>query len=74
MTRETALKILEVQEAFRNDPEFESLWEEHQMLADRFTGLMQVLPKEQSDIIDDFFGIVNELHLRTLACAVSKRE
>ena len=73
MTHETALKILEVQEAFRNDPEFDSLWEEHQILASQFTGLMQMLPKEQSEIINDFFGIVNEIHLRTLAYSVSQR-
>lgn len=73
MTHETALKILEVQEVFRNDPEFEALWEEHQLLAGRFIALMQEMPKEQAAVIEDFFGIVNEIHLRTLAYSVSQR-
>ena len=33
MTHETAMQILKIQAQFRNSPEFESLWAEHQILA-----------------------------------------
>ena len=74
MNHAIAMKVLEVQEAFRNGREFEALWAEHQRLAGRFMVLMQELPKEQAAVIEDFFGIVNEIHLRTLAYSVSQRE
>ena len=74
MNHAIAMKVLEVQEAFRNDREFEALWEEHQRLAGRFMALMQELPEEQAAVIEDFFGIVNEIHLRTMAYSVSRRE
>ena len=74
MDHAIAMKVLETQEAFRNDQEFEALWAEHQLLADRFMVLMQELPGEQAAVIEDFFGIVNEIHLRTMAFSVSMRE
>ena len=71
MDHETVMKILEVQEKFRNAPEFETLWAEHQLLAERFEQAMERISEEDAGIIMDFFGIVNEIHLKTLAFAVS---
>ena len=74
MNHETAMRLLKVQEEFRNSPEFEALWAEHQFLADQFREAMERLPKDDADIITDFFGIINEIHLRTLAYSVTRRE
>lgn len=73
MDHETAMRILEVQEKFRNAPEFETLWAEHQLLAERFEQAMARISEEDAGIIMDFFGIVNEIHLRTLAVSILKR-
>ena len=73
MDHETVMKILEVQETFRNAPEFETLWAEHQLLAERFEQAMARISEEDAGIIMDFFGIVNEIHLRTLAVSILKR-
>lgn len=73
MNHETAVRILEVQEKFRNSPEFEPLWAEHQLLAEQFEQAMARIPKADAEVIDNFFGVINEIHLRTLAYAVSSQ-
>lgn len=70
MDHETVMKILDVQEKFRNAPEFEVLWAEHQLLAERFEQTMARISEEDAGIVVDFFGIINEIHLKTLAFAV----
>lgn len=74
MDHETAMRILEVQEKFRNAPEFEALWAEHQLLAERFEQTMARISEEDAGIITDFFGSVNEIHMKTLAYSVISRE
>lgn len=70
MNQETAIRILEVQEAFRNSPEFEVLWKEHQLLAERYSQVVARISEDDAGIITDFFAIVNEIHLKTLAFSV----
>ena len=70
MNQEISMRILEVQEAFRNTPEFESLWTEHQILAARFEGVMGRISEEDAGVIMDFFGVINEIHLKTLAVSI----
>jgi hypothetical protein len=73
MDHETAMRILEVQEKFRNSPEFEPLWAEHQILAEQFKQVMERISDEDTEIIMDFFGVINEIHLRTLMFSVLLR-
>ena len=74
MTHETAMQILKIQAQFRNSPGFESLWAEHQILAEQFRQTMERLSEEDADIITDFFGIINEIHLKTIAYSISSQE
>lgn len=73
MNQEISMRILEIQEAFRNSPEFAPLWAEHQILAEQFERVMERISDEDTEIIMDFFGVINEIHLRTLMFSVLLR-
>lgn len=71
MEKYIAGRILEVQEAFRLDPEHERLLMEQTDCNIRFLEVLEQLTPEQRAAIEDYFGILIEIHLRTLAYAVS---
>lgn len=73
MNQELTMRILEIQEAFRNAPEFESLWAEHQILAEKFEQVMGQISEEDAGVIMDYFGVINEIHLKTLTVSILLR-
>ena len=71
MEKDIAYRILEVQEAFRNDPEHAELWAEQEACNDRFLEALAQMSQEQRTAVEDYVGILIEIQLRTLIYAVS---
>ena len=66
MNRTTFNKLLEAQERIATDPTHQALWEEHEALNLRFQQQLETMTPEQQAAVTDYFGLVIELHLRTL--------
>ena len=70
MKKATAHKILDIQEAMREDTEYKQLFAEYIYQNDRFLECLATMTQEQTDTVMDYIGILNELHLKTLDYAV----
>lgn len=70
MERKTALKIANVQERAAKHPEYLALWEAYRVLSPRLIGLLERLPREDADIVEDYLGLTAEMHryLLEMAC------
>lgn len=70
MEREVALKMAEVQERAAKCPEYLALWEEYRVVSPRLLGLLEKLPREDADIVEDYLGLTGQMHrlLLELAC------
>ena len=70
MERRTALRMAEVQERAAKFPEYLALWEEYRVVSPRLLGLLEKLPREDADIVEDYLGLTGQMHrfLLELAC------
>ena len=70
MERRTALRVAEVQERAAKCPEYLALWEEYRVVSPRLLGLLEKLPREDADIVEDYLGLTAEMHryLLEMAC------
>ena len=71
MDKAVACKILEIQERFREDPDYQSLLVEHEVLNARFLKMAETLMQEQKEAVFDYIGLLIEIHLCVLEYAVS---
>ena len=74
MDRSTVDKILDAQERFFRDPEYNSLWEELRRKDREFQTLMENLSPQQRVVVDDYMGILHEMQRKLLCYAVEKAE
>lgn len=65
-------KILDIQDTFRKDPEYQHLVEENQMRNARFLEIEKTLTQKQRDAVFDYIGLLIEIHLRTLEYALKE--
>ncbi|MBP3684450.1 MAG: hypothetical protein J6J12_05750 [Oscillospiraceae bacterium] len=72
MNRETVEKILEAQERFYRDPEYDSLLQELQDKSQSFQRVMDELSPQQRAAVDDYMGILHEMQRKLLCCAVDR--
>ena len=65
-------KIIQIQKTAAEDPDYLALLDEYRELGNKFSRLLETLPREDADVIEDYLGIVGELHRRQLiiACKV----
>lgn len=70
MERTAALRIAEIQERAAKNPEYLELWEEYRIRGAELMRLLERLPREDADIIEDYLGLTEEMHryLLELAC------
>ena len=66
----TIQKIANVQERAAKHPEYLALWEAYRVLSPRLIGLLERLPREDADIVEDYLGLTAEMHryLLEMAC------
>ena len=71
MEKYVAHRILEIQERFRKDPEYERLWKEQEDCNNQFLKILGQLTEEQRTTVENYIGILIEIQLHTLIHAVS---
>lgn len=59
-------RILKAQEKIATDSTHQALWEEYEALNLRLQQQLETMTPEQKEVVTDYFGLVIELHLRTL--------
>ena len=64
-------RILEVQDAAREDERYMGLLAEYRCLGKRYAEILPTLQKEQREVVVGFLGLVFEMHLRMLEIACS---
>lgn len=62
-------KIIRIQETAAEDPDYLALLEEYRELGSSFLELLESLPRKDAGLIEDYLGIVGELHRRQLIIA-----
>ncbi len=64
--------IIRIQETAAEDPDYLALLDEYRKLGNKFSKFLETLPREDADVIEDYLGIIGELHRRQLiiACKV----
>lgn len=70
MKQETLHKILDVQDAAREDEIYRQLLAEYEPISQRFVRALQEMAPEHRAALEDFFGITAAMHLRLLEMAV----
>lgn len=69
MEKETAEKIFAVQAAARKDAVYRQLLAEHEAQNVRFLSALESMPRTQRDAVEDYLGLVAQMHLRMLELA-----
>lgn len=69
MKKETAQRIFEIQEAAARDEDYRKLLEEYRERNVQMLRLLRNLPREQAEILEDYLGLVAEMHRRLLELA-----
>ena len=64
-------KILDAQERFYKDPNYQDLQNELQVKSTAFQSLLEELPPRQRAVIDDYMGLLHEMQ-RKLLCYVAE--
>ena len=71
MSREASRKLLQLQEAAMEDETYRQLMDEHGARNERFLEVVQSLSEEQQTAINDYLGVLIEMHLRMLEQALT---
>lgn len=66
MNQKAAMKLLTVQEALLDNPEYRALLEEHEILNTRFLETVEALEESQRSAIFDYLGLLVEMHTKQL--------
>ena len=69
MKKETAQRIFDIQEAAARDEDYRKLLEEYRERNVQMLRLLRNLPREQAEILEDYLGLVAEMHRRLLELA-----
>ena len=70
MDRKIALRIADVQERAMKDIRYLALWEAYHERSRELVLLLERLPREDADVVEDYLGLTGEMHrlLLELAC------
>ena len=71
MNRTVFCKVLDAQEKMFDDPNYQKLLAEHEMLNTRFLRQLDTMNSEQQEAVMDYCGLLIEMHLRTLEFILS---
>ena len=66
MKKQVVDKMLQIEEALREDPGYQHLMAEHEVLNPRFLAAVEKLEKEQQDAIYDYLGLLIQMHTEML--------
>ena len=66
MDKQATVKLLTVQEALLDDPGYQALLREHEILNARFLETVKALEESQRSAIFDYLGLLTEMHTRQL--------
>lgn len=69
MDRNTALNMVAIQEAAAQDEDYRKLLEEYRERNVQMLRLLRFLPQKQAEILEDYLGLVAEMHRRLLELA-----
>lgn len=69
MDRNTALNMVAIQEAAAQDEDYRKLLEEYRERNVQMLRLLRLLPQKQAEILEDYLGLVAEMHRRLLELA-----
>ena len=58
--------MLQIEEALREDPGYQHLMAEHEVLNPRFLAAVEELGQEQQDAIYDYLGLLIQMHTEML--------
>lgn len=61
--------IIAVQTQLAQDPDYQKLQEELDILNPAMLHLMESLSREQAEVLEDYLGLIAEMHRRTLFLA-----
>ena len=74
MDRSTVDKLLDAQERFFSTEEYRALWEELQMRNREFLAARESMSQVQRDAVDDYMGLIHEIHRKLLCFTVERSE
>ena len=74
MNRNIFDRILRAQERITTDPQEQALWKEHEIVNARFQQQLETMTPVQREAVMSYFGLVIQLHLRTLEAALKEGE
>ena len=66
MKKQVVDKMLQIEEALREDPGYQHLMAEHEVLNPRFLAAVEELGQEQQDAIYDYLGLLIQMHTEML--------
>lgn len=72
MNMECVMKILDIQQAAREDPAYQELLAEYEPIHRRFLQLLEDTDPQTREILMDYLGITGAMHLRLMALAVER--
>lgn len=70
MDRETVMKILDIQQAAREDPAYQELLAEYEPIHQRFLETLRTMDPAVREVLMDYLGVTVAMHLRLLEMAV----
>ena len=70
----TKKRAWEIWDAGQNDPQYRAMLEENRILEKKYFAVLETLPEEQQDIINDFVMLCEDMSWRMLeiACEMEK--
>ena len=66
MEKQVVDKMLQIEEALRQDAGYQHLMAEHEVLNPRFLAAVEELGQEQQDAIYDYLGLLIQMHTEML--------
>ena len=66
MKKQVVDKMLQIEEALRQDAGYQHLMAEHEVLNPRFLAAVEELGQEQQDAIYDYLGLLIQMHTEML--------
>lgn len=73
MDKSTVDRLLDAQERFFNALEYRALWEELQLRNGEFLAARETMSPQQRDAVDDYMGLIHEMHRKLLCFVVDER-
>lgn len=74
MDHSLSKRIISVQTQLAQDPDYQKLQEELDILDPAMLHLMVILPREQAEVLEDYLGLIAEMHRRMLILACQWNE